>query len=143
VRGYGIDVPQTVTDVLTWHVEQQLLTPEQQDSDLLFPSVTGGYRAPTVLNKPFAEITDELGLPTFTQRGLRRTYNDLARAAGVVDLVTRSISGHSTPAIQAHYSTVSPAEQRAGIGKLIQLLGAGRPRNSAGGPPKWSPNPRR
>jgi hypothetical protein len=35
-----------------------------------------------VLNKPFAEITDELGLPAFTQRGLRRTYNDLAAAAG-------------------------------------------------------------
>jgi len=138
---YGIDVPQIVIDVLSWHVEQQLHTPEQQDSDLLFPSVTGGYRTPTVLNKPFAEITDELGLPKFTQRGLRRTYNDLARAAGVVDLVTRSISGHSTAAMQAHYSTVSPAEQRAGIGKLIQLFGAGGPRNSAGGPPSGPPTP--
>jgi hypothetical protein len=31
-----------------------------------------------------------------TQRALRRTFNDLARAAQVNDLVRRSISGHLT-----------------------------------------------
>jgi hypothetical protein len=70
-------------------------------------------------------------------KAARRKFN----LASVVDLVTRSISGHSTPAMQAHYSTVSPAEQRAGIGKLIQLFGAGGPRNSACGPPSGPPTP--
>ncbi len=31
----------------------------------------------------------------FTQRGMRRTFNDLCRAARVEDIVTRSISGHA------------------------------------------------
>jgi hypothetical protein len=35
--------------------------------------------------------------------------------------------------MQAHYSTVSPDEQRAGIGKVIQLFGKGGPSSSAGG----------
>jgi integrase len=137
---YKIDIPETVTDVLKWHVESQLRTPEQQDSDLLFPSITGGFRSPTVLNKPFAEIAEELGLPRFTQVGMRRTYNDLARAAGVIDLVTRSISGHSTEQMQHHYSTVSSEEQRSSIAKVIRLFVDGGPLagplGSAGGPQK-------
>jgi len=46
----------------------------------------------------------------------------------------------SDSVMQAHYSTVSPAEQRAGIGKVIQLFGAGGARNSAGGAPS-GPHP--
>ncbi|HKY36578.1 MAG TPA: hypothetical protein VJN18_11600 [Polyangiaceae bacterium] len=131
---YAIDLPESVVDVLKWHVESQLLAPEQHAADLLFPSITGGFRSPTVLNKPFAEITEELGLPRFTQLGMRRTYNDLARAAGVLDLVTRSISGHSTEQMQHHYSTVSPDEQRSSIAKVIDLFGTGGPVSSASGP---------
>jgi integrase len=130
---YAIDLPKAVIDVLNWHVGQMLWTPQQQDSDLLFPSTTGGFRAPTVLNAPVAEIAEELGFPKFTQRGMRRTYNDLARAAGVLDLVTRSISGHATETMQHHYSTVSPDEQRTSIGKVIQLFGNGGANSSAGG----------
>lgn len=124
---YGIDLPESVIGVLKWHTESQLRTPEQQDSDLLFPSITGGYRTPTVLNKPFAEIAAELELPRFTQLGMRRTYNDLARAAGVIDLVTRSISGHSTEQMQHHYSTVSAEEQRSSIAKVIRLFDSSGP----------------
>ena len=130
---YAIDLPKAVIEVLNWHVGQMLWTLQQQDSDLLFLSTTGGFRAPAVLNAPFAEIAEELGFPKFTQRGMRRTYNDLARAAGVLDLVTRSISGHATEAMQHHYSTVSADEQRASIGKVIQLFGNGGVNPSAGG----------
>ena len=59
----------------------------------------------------------------FTQRGLRRTFNDLARAAEVQSLVTRSISGHTTTQMQEHYSTVNASEQRESIGKVIELMG--------------------
>ena len=56
----------------------------------------------------------------FTQRGLRRTFNNLARAARVDDLVTRSISGHLTERMQ-HHSTVNAVEQRAGTASVIDL----------------------
>lgn len=131
---YSINVPHPELDVLTWHVEQQLHTPEQQDSDPLFPSVTGGFRSPTVLNKPFADVAEALGLPAFTQRGLRRTYNDLARFAKLDRLIVKSVSGHDTDEMVEHYSSVSPEEQREGIGKVIQLFGAGGPVSVAGGP---------
>ena len=57
----------------------------------------GGVRPPSVLTKPFTDVAEEMDLgKQFTQRGLRRTFNDLARAARVDSLVTRSISGHVT-----------------------------------------------
>ena len=122
-RRYSIDLPSAVMEVLKWHVETQLKTPEQQDSDLLFPSVAGGFRSPSVLNKPLAEVAAELKLgKKVTQRALRRTFNDLARAAQVNDLVTRSISGHQTEEMQHHYSTVNPDEQRNALAKVISLV---------------------
>jgi hypothetical protein len=57
-----------------------------------------------------------------TPRGMRRTFQDLCRAAQVGDLVTRSISGHATEAMQRHYRTVAFDEQRRGIASVIQLL---------------------
>lgn len=59
-----------------------------------------------------------------TQRALRRTFNDLARAAQVNDLVTRSISSHLTEQMQRHYSTVNPTEQREALAKVIRLFDA-------------------
>jgi hypothetical protein len=101
------------------------MTPEQRDSYLPFPSTTGGFRAPTVLNKPFAEVADEMGLGyAFTQRGMRRTFNNLARHAKVESIVTRSISGHLTERMQDHYSTVNPEEPRESIAKVIDLFSA-------------------
>jgi integrase len=112
-----------VVAVLEWHVDTQLTTPEQQRSDLLFPSVTGSFRAPTVLNKPFADVSEEMGLGyAFTQRGMRRTFNDLARNAGVGLPIVKSVSGHKTDRMVDHYSTISAAEQRAGIAKVVGLF---------------------
>jgi integrase len=121
-RRYPIDVPEQVMTILRWHVETQLETQEQRDSELLFPSVTG-FRSPSVLNKPFEEVAEAIELKKhFTQRGLRRTFNDLARAARVEAIVTRSISGHLTEQMQHHYSTVNSKEQREGIARVIDLM---------------------
>jgi hypothetical protein len=110
--------------VLRWHVDTRLITPEMQESDLLFPSVTGGFRSPSVLNGPFADVAETIGLgKRFTQCGLRRTFNDLARAAKVEAIVTRSISGHLTDRMQEHYSTVHGSEQREGIARVIAPFG--------------------
>jgi len=149
-RRYAIDVPEEVMQILRWHVETQLDTPQQQDSDLLFPSTTGGFRAPTVLNKPFVEVGEEMELGyVFTQRGMRRTFNDLARHAKIESIVTRSISGHLTERMQDHYSTVNAAEQRESIAKVIDLFGTkplaksatGGAPETAGGAPGGAPAP--
>jgi hypothetical protein len=57
----------------------------------------------------------------FTPRGMRRTFNDLARVANVEAIVTKSISGHLTEAMREHYSPVSPVEQRESIGRVLRL----------------------
>jgi hypothetical protein len=82
----------------------------------------------------------------FTPRGLRRTFNDLARAAQVHDVVTRSISGHLTSRMQEHYSTANRAEQRESIARVIQLTSRRPSMNAAatgasGGAPGGAPNP--
>lgn len=119
---YTIGLPAEAMQVLQWHVDTQLRTPEQQESELFFPNIDGGFRSQTVLQKPFAEVTRELGLTKrVTPRALRRTFNDLARAAQVKDVVTRSISGHLTEGMQRHYSTVSGDEQRQALAKVIGL----------------------
>jgi integrase len=122
---YTIDLPEEAMQVLRWHVDTQLRAPEQQASELLFPTVDGQFRSSSVLMKPFAEVARELGLTKhITPRALRRTFNDLARAAQVQDVVTRSISGHLTEGMQRHYSTVSGDEQRQALAKVIDLTRA-------------------
>jgi hypothetical protein len=118
-RAFGL--PKDIVDILKWHVDQLPAGP-MRESELLFPSETGGYRAGSCLDRPFVEITTKLKLTKkVTPRAMRRTFQDLARAAEVRDIVTRSISGHSTEAMQRHYSTVSNKEQREGLAKVVEL----------------------
>jgi integrase len=132
---YRIHLPPEAMEVLQWHVDTQLETPEQKESDLLFPAVTGGFRSPSVLNKPFEEVAVAIGLKKrFTQRGLRRTFNDLARAAQVEGLVTKSISGHLTDKMHEHYSTVAPIEQRESLAKVIDFVRAKHVASGGKGP---------
>lgn len=118
-----VHAPEELFDVLRWHVDTQLRLGPQQESELLFPSLTGGFRARSVLDKPFAEVATNMGLAKrITPRGMRRTFQDLCRAASVSDLVTRSISGHATETMQRHYSTVSAQEQQNGLANVIRLI---------------------
>lgn len=120
-----LTLPRELLDVLRWHVDEQLLPKPMRMCDLLFPSVSGGYRARSVLDKPFADVSKRIGLKfNFTPRGMRRTYQDLARAAGVHDAVTRAISGHATSAMQLHYSTARGGEVKDALSKVAKLAGA-------------------
>lgn len=75
-------------------------------------------------DKPFAAVAAELKLGKHVPaRAMRRTHQDLARAAEVKDIVTRSVSGHATEKMQERYSTVFQAEMRSGIAKIISLAG--------------------
>ncbi len=85
--------------------------------------MNGAFRSQSVLNKPLSDVAEELELgKKITQRALRRTFNDLARAAQVNDLVTRSISGHLTESMQHHCSTINGNEQREALAKVIRLF---------------------
>jgi len=95
-------LPEEVMAVLEWHVER-LAPGAQEQSDLPFPSLTGGFRSGSVLTKPFAKACRALRLPyTVTAKAMRRTLQDMARHANVPDTALRSISGHSTPTMTRH-----------------------------------------
>lgn len=116
-----IGLPPAMIETLRAHVDSLPPGP-MLDSELLFPSVTGGFRAPSVLDKPFKRVAKAIGLrKRITAKGMRRTFQDLTRAESVNDLVVRSISGHVTREMQDHYSTPLEVEQRDGIARVIQL----------------------
>lgn len=124
-----LHLPTKLIDVLRWHVESLPEGP-MRDSDLLFPSTKGGFRSAGVLDKPFFNITlalqadEDLDFDYWVSpKGMRRTFQDLARAAQVSELVTRSISGHLTEAMHHHYSTVGGEEQREALAKVVDLAG--------------------
>ena len=120
-----IHVPPDLMTVLRWHEETQLVTPEQKNSDLLFPAELGGFRGANCLQKPFRACAKAVGLgKRFTPRGMRRTFNDVARRAKLESIVIKSVSGHLTDRMKQHYSTVSEDEQREGLGLVLSRVKA-------------------
>jgi hypothetical protein len=119
-----ITLPPVLVDVLRWHIATQLTTPEQTASELLFPAEDGGFRSRSALKKPFVAVATAIGLTKHVSpKAMRRTFQDLARAAEVKDIVTRAISGHATETMQHHYSTVAAEEKKLAIAKVIELAG--------------------
>jgi integrase len=95
-----------------------------RDSELLFPSETGGFRAASCLDRPFDTVCEKLGLKKeITARAMRRTFNDLCRKAQVESVVTRSISGHATEQMKQHYETVNVEEKRENLARVISVAG--------------------
>jgi integrase len=124
-RDQEIVLPKDLVDILQWHIETQLKTPEQVKSDLLFPAEDGGFLHRNRLRMPFEVVCEALQLPfAVTPRGMRRTFQDLARAAQLHDFVTRAVSGHATEAMQKRYSTVSSVDVQQGLAKVIELTKA-------------------
>lgn len=78
-----------------------------------------------------AGVAKRIGLSyDVTPRCMRRTYQDLAHAAELRDVVTGAISGHATSEMQRRYSTVSGDEIRAGLAKVIDIA-SGREQRAA------------
>lgn len=117
-RDQRIRLPPELVTVLRDHVAS--LTGRAAASDLLFPSITGGFLPVEALARPFAEVGAAIGLTyRVTPRAMRRTMQDLAREAGVSDVVTRAISGHATASMQRHYSTARDHEVAATLAALV------------------------
>ena len=53
---------------------------------------------------------------------MRRTFQDLCRAAEVKDIVTRAVSGHATELMQRHYSTVPQQEMRESLSRVASVI---------------------
>lgn len=122
-RYQRLALPDELMEIFRWHVEGLAEGP-MRESELLFPSETGGFRAASCLDKPFAEVAAVLDLgKRITPRGMRRTFQDLARAAQVTDVVTRAISGHATETMQLHYSSVSGDEMKQSLARVVSLAG--------------------
>jgi len=137
-----IPLPPEVVDVLRWHVETQLVHPAQAAIALLFPSVRGGYRSNGVLRKPFDAVLAATGIfRRFTAKGMRRTFNDVTRQAGIRDIVIRAISGHSGPTIQARYASVGVEERRQAVATVIDLAGRRPPKVEPRIPPRDKTEP--
>lgn len=140
-RNQRIALPAVLVEILRWHIDALPEGP-MRDSELLFPSDTGGFRATSVLKKPFDDVAKAIGLKKHVSpRAMRRTFQDLARAASVGDLVTRAVSGHATEEMQRHYSTVRADEIRSGLDQVAKVvhLDALRPAPRPGGVPGGVP----
>jgi hypothetical protein len=119
-----IPLPPALMRVLRAHVAALPVGP-MRASSYLFPSTTGGMRSRSVLDKPFRDVLKALGWTLkLTPKGMRRTFNDLARQAHVHDIILRAISGHQTERMQRHYSTAQQEEMRAAVGKVISIATA-------------------
>lgn len=134
-RRYRITLPPVLLEVLRWHVATQIKEGPARDSDFLFPTENGKPRLATTMNKPFAEVSEQMGLAfPLSVHGMRRTYNDMCLAAGVNNLVTRSISGHLTEKMQAEYTSVWAPLQTRAIDSVMALM-AGKPLDPQGSLP--------
>ena len=116
-----IPLPEGLLEILRWHVTQLPPGP-MAESDLLFPGEHGGYRSPSCLDKPFRDVARAMKLEKHvTPRAMRRTFQDLARAAEVKELVQRAICGHVTEGMTERYSTVGTEEMRQNLARVIDL----------------------
>jgi integrase len=126
---FGVPLPRELVDILQWHVETQLDERQLKNKEqLLFPGSKGAtFRSLSSLAKPFAKVAESIGVKfRFTQRGMRRTFNDLSRAAKLEPDIIRSISGHHTDQMREWYSTYRAGERRAGIAAVIDVVAAHR-----------------
>lgn len=96
------------------------------DAGWVFPSDAGGLRTPGGLWKAWAACLKASKIEErFTVHGLRRTFNDLTRRAGVDGVVIKSLTGHVTEKMRSHYSTVGLDEKLVAVSSVHRLVPLG------------------
>lgn len=118
-----IPLPPDLMSILREHVDA-LPWKLTKKYDLLFPPTHGSYQSASVLAKPIVEIAEAAKIKKhLSPKFMRRTFQDLCRAANVHDFVARAISGHATIEMQEHYSSVAGEEVRSGLAKVVSMAG--------------------
>jgi integrase len=124
-----------LADILREHRREMVETQAPGvESGYCFPSKWGTLRGPAGMYKAKNQALKAIGVTErFTIHGLRRTFNDLARRAGIDAVVTRSLTGHVTEKMREHYSTVGLDEKREAIARVVSLVRSGDPSGDRGG----------
>jgi integrase len=132
-----VELPQAAVDALQRHREQQLaeraaLGQTEPYDGLVFTSASGApLHANPVLAGWYAAL-ERVGLPRVTFHDGRHSYNSALMHLGVDWRVSADQTGHSTAAMQKHYSHGTPESRRKAAATLqAGLDAAGRPTDSA------------
>ena len=100
-------------------------------SGLMFPASpkhvkdvesTNWYRSPTAVDKALAKVVKDAGIPPISAHSLRRTFENLMRAAGVDQLVRRALAGWRSEKAQAIYASVDRDERDAAANAVVNLV---------------------
>jgi integrase len=117
-----LNLPKEVVHVLRAHIAELEKDELTAKSELLFPSLrTGKLQSKTGLAKAFDTVRLSLDLPKLSPKAMRRTWKDVARSAGIEAVVRKAVTGHSTDAMEVHYSTASEAEKRDALQKVVSI----------------------
>lgn len=122
-------LPTTLVDILRTHVAN--LSAYRKESDLLFPprhprlENTAGYMSKSALDKPLRRICAMAGIKKhLTAKGaMRRTYQQLCKAAQVDDVVQMAMSGHATKEMMMLYSSASADAKRSALERMSAIAG--------------------
>ena len=80
------------------------------------------YRSPTCFDMPLRHIVMVANITPISVHSLRRTWENLARRAGIDQLVRRSMGGWRTEKAQAIYAMSDRAERKEAGSALVQLV---------------------
>ena len=78
------------------------------------------------LDKPLRKVLKRAGITPVSPHSFRRTMENLARRAGVDDLVRRAQAGWRTESAQAIYATVDASERKAAGLAVVELVNKAR-----------------
>lgn len=80
------------------------------------------FRSMSIFDKPIAKVVKQSGIPEISVQSLRRTWENLLRAAGVPDLVRRSIAGWRSKKAQAIYADVKKEERDEASNAVLRMV---------------------
>jgi integrase len=119
-----VPLPPELAEILRQHrAELVKMQAKGLEDGWCFPSRAGTLRSPGSLWKAWRGCLEAIDLGTrFTVHGLRRTFNDLARRAGIDAVTTRSLTGHVTEKMREHYSSVQLDEKQRAVRAVVRLV---------------------
>ena len=130
----NIPLPDPVRRVLDAHIARlNASTGPMGQSELMFPSTIGSFRARSVLDKPMNAVCKALKIPRVTPKGLRRTFKDVARSSKLDKVVEKSISGHQSDEMDFIYGTAFNSEKLEALETVIRAIGLSASTDEADG----------